>query len=55
MVSLWVIDKDRIARLRLVKLGKTMGDRFEVLSGLSAGENIAISGLEKLSEGARVQ
>lgn len=53
--ALWVVDKAGIARMRLVKLGKTVGGRSEVLSGLSAGETVAITGTEKLSEGAKVQ
>lgn len=54
LVSVWVVDKEKIARLRLVKTGKTSAERVEVLSGLSDGEQIAISALDKISDGAKV-
>ena len=50
----WVLDKESIAHLRLVKSGKTIGDRVEVLSGLSDGERLVVSGAEKLNEGTKV-
>jgi len=55
LTSLWVVGKDGIARMRLVKVGRTVADRVEILSGLSDGEQVAVSGLEKVSEGARVE
>lgn len=55
MSMLWVLDQDSRARLRLVKAGKVIDDRVEILSGLSDGERIAVSGLEKLAEGAKVE
>ncbi|MBT1072676.1 efflux RND transporter periplasmic adaptor subunit [Pelotalea chapellei] len=55
LTSVWVVSRDGIARLRLVKLGKSLGDRIEVLSGLSAGERIVTAGMEKVSDGARVE
>lgn len=53
--SLWVLDKDNIARMRLVKTGKTIGDKVEILSGLSDGERVVVGGMEKVSEGSRVE
>lgn len=55
LTSVWVVDKEKIARLRLVKVGKTIGDKVEILAGLSDGEKIAVSAAEKLSEGVRVE
>lgn len=55
LTSVWVLDGERIARMRLVKVGKTIGDRVEILSGLSAGERVVTAGTEKVSEGARVE
>ena len=40
--------------MRLVKAGKAVGDRVEILSGLSDGEQVVVSGAEKVSEGSRV-
>jgi multidrug efflux system membrane fusion protein len=55
LTSIWVVDKDSIARLRLVKTGRTVGDRVEILAGLSAGERVAVNGVEKVAEGSRVE
>jgi RND family efflux transporter MFP subunit len=55
LTSVWVVDGEKIARMRLVKAGKSIGDRVEILSGLSAGERVVTSGTEKVSEGARVE
>ena len=55
MTIVWAVDKDSIARMRIVKIGRTAGDRVEVLSGLSDGDRVAVSGVEKVSEGAKVE
>lgn len=55
LTSVWTVNKENIARMRLVKVGKTVGDRVEILSGLSDGERVATANVEKVSEGAKVQ
>ncbi|GFE59698.1 efflux RND transporter periplasmic adaptor subunit [Geobacter sp. AOG2] len=55
LTSVWVVDQGNVARMRLVKTGKTFGDKVEILSGLSDGERVAVSGAEKVSEGAKVE
>lgn len=55
MTLVWVLDKDNTARMRLVKVGKTVGSRVEIISGLSDGERVVVGGVEKVSEGARVE
>ena len=55
LTSVWTVSRQGIARLRLVQLGKTLGDRVEVVSGLSAGERIVTAGAEKVSDGAKVE
>jgi RND family efflux transporter MFP subunit len=55
LTSVWTVDKDHLARLRLVKTGKTRGETVEILAGLSPGERILVSGLEKVSDGAKVE
>jgi RND family efflux transporter MFP subunit len=52
---LWVVDSANIAKLRIVKTGKSSSDRTEIISGISAGERIAVSGLDKLLDGAKVE
>jgi RND family efflux transporter MFP subunit len=52
--SVFVVE-NRIARLRLVTLGMTVGDRAEVLSGLSEGELVVSPIPSGLSDGAPVE
>jgi membrane fusion protein, multidrug efflux system len=53
--GVYVLNSQGIVEYRLVKTGKTLGDRVEILSGLSDGERIATSQLDRLSDGARVE
>jgi len=55
LTAVWVLQKDNIARMRLVKLGRTIGERVEILAGLSDGERVVVAGVEKVSEGARIE
>jgi RND family efflux transporter MFP subunit len=55
LTSVWTLDKENIAHMRLVKIGKTIGDRIEILSGLSDGERVVISGVDKVAEGSKVE
>jgi membrane fusion protein, multidrug efflux system len=55
LTSVWVVGKDDIARMRLVKVGRALGDRVEILSGLSAEERVVVSGTGKVTDGARVK
>ena len=53
-MELIFIAKDCKAALRLVKTGKTLDDRIEVLSGLEEGEQIIISDTTQLTDGQPV-
>jgi multidrug efflux pump subunit AcrA (membrane-fusion protein) len=53
--GLFVADPAGQVQFRLVKTGKTFGDRIEVLSGLEAGERVAVSEISKLRDGVRVE
>jgi RND family efflux transporter MFP subunit len=55
LTSVWTVDGQNIARMRLVKLGGADGGRIEVLSGLADGERIVTDGVEKVTDGAKVQ
>lgn len=55
LTSVWTVDKENTARMRIVKVGRQVGDRMEILSGLSDGDRVVISGVEKISEGAKVE
>lgn len=52
--SVWVIHPDNTAEYREVKLGNTAGEMWIVEQGLSKGEMVAISGLQKLRNGMKV-
>jgi hypothetical protein len=43
------------ARLRLVRTGKRIGDEFEILSGLHAGNAVVIDGAAQLTDGQPVE
>lgn len=43
------------AQYREVQLGRRMGDRYEILSGLSSGTQVVVSGQSRLADGAKVQ
>ena len=52
--SVWVIRPDSTAEYRTVKLGSTVGEWWIVESGLSEGEVVATTGLQKLRNGEQV-
>jgi len=57
-VAFVVAEKDAgagIARLRTLKLGRTLGDDREVLDGLSGGDTVVVAPPESLADGARVR
>jgi RND family efflux transporter MFP subunit len=55
LTSVWAVSREGIARLRLVKLGRTIGSSVEILSGLSAGEQIVTAGADRVTDGAKVR
>jgi multidrug efflux pump subunit AcrA (membrane-fusion protein) len=44
--GVFVVERGDVARMRLLKTGKTHGDRVEVLSGLAAGDRVVVAGSE---------
>lgn len=49
------VNADGTAQPRPVRIGVAMGDRFEVLAGLSAGEAVVVRGNERLRPGQALQ
>lgn len=47
--------KDKTTGYRMIKTGIVSGDKVEVLSGLMEGEEVAVSNVEKLSDGSPVE
>jgi RND family efflux transporter MFP subunit len=54
LAGLFVVGSDQIARLRWVKVGRTLEQGVEVLSGVNVGERVMVDGT-KGREGALVQ
>ena len=52
--GIYTVSQSNTAILRWLKLGQKTGDRVEVLSGLSAGEQLILSAESKLYNGAPV-
>lgn len=52
--AVFVVDAVGVARLRLVKTGRAVGDRVEILSGLASGERVAVEG-DRVTDGQPVE
>jgi RND family efflux transporter MFP subunit len=52
--GLYVVE-DGVLRFRLVRTGRRLDDRVEILSGLAEGAKIVAAGTEKAQHGARVE
>lgn len=50
----WIIDAQQQAHLVAVDTGELVDRRYRIVSGLSAGQQVAIEGIERLTEGAQV-
>lgn len=55
LTGLYLIDSDNIAHFRLIRLGKTLGDSVEVLSGLKQGDRYVVEPTPKLQDGVKVE
>ena len=55
LTSVLLVDDSGTARFRLISVGKSRGDRTEVLSGLQEGERIVVDRLDAISDGSRVE
>ena len=52
---LYVIKGDSVAERRRVEVGRQVGDRVDILSGVAPGERVAVTALSKLFDGAKVE
>ena len=55
LTGVFVVDQSGVARLRLVRTGKSFGEKIEVLSGLGDGEQIVVDVPPALQDGSRVR
>jgi multidrug efflux pump subunit AcrA (membrane-fusion protein) len=53
--GVYVVGQDNIARFRLVRTGQTSKGVIEILSGLTGGEKVVLAGVEKVTDGARIE
>lgn len=53
--ALFAVTADNVARLVMVTTGEPSGDSVEILSGIEPGARIAVSRLDKLVDGVRVE
>jgi RND family efflux transporter MFP subunit len=53
--GVFVVDAQGVMTYRLIRTGKTMGDKKEILSGLKGGEQVVISGLERALDGGVIK
>lgn len=51
---IWVVRADSTVEYRRVTTGGKFGERWEITSGINPGERVAVSGLQKLKQGAKV-
>jgi len=47
--------KDGAAERRSVKVGRQIGDKVDILSGVAAGEEVAVTALSRLGDGVQVE
>ena len=55
LAGVFVVDDAGVARLRLIKTGKTYGENVEALSGLNDGERVVVDGVADVKDGVRIQ
>lgn len=53
--TVYVLNADNSVSSRVVKLGRHLGDRYEILSGLEKGETVVSSGQSALKDGSKVE
>ena len=54
IASVWVIKPDNTAEYRTVELGESYGQLWIIENGVSLGERVALTGLQKLHNGMKV-
>jgi RND family efflux transporter MFP subunit len=54
LFGLYLVQDGRL-QFRLIRTGRRVGERVEILSGLQGGERIVVDGVERARDGARVE
>ena len=53
--SVLLVNAEQVVEARLIETGRTVGQHWQVLSGLKAGDSVIVAGLQKVRPGAKVQ
>lgn len=53
--QIWILDAQNRAKRIPVKLGELLNGRYRIQSGLAAGQTVVVEGMERLSNGIKVQ
>ncbi len=53
--AVYKVDKEGVLHLTFVKLGKTIKDKVQVLSGVQPGDEIVVSGTENACDGCKIR
>ena len=53
--ALYTVSADNVARLVMIRTGRTFGNEVEILSGIGPGTRVAVSPLVRLADGVRVE
>jgi len=54
LTAVYVLNEKGILHFRLVRTGREYDGRVEILSGLSGGERVAVSGIDRIEDGMEV-
>jgi hypothetical protein len=52
--GVFVLSENNVARFRLLRAGKTSGERMEVLAGLSGNERLVLGELREVRDGSPI-
>jgi multidrug efflux pump subunit AcrA (membrane-fusion protein) len=55
LTGVYVVDDRSVARPRLVTAGQRRAEQVEILSGLAPGEQVVTEGVERVTDGGRVE
>ncbi len=50
----WMLKPDSTVTVRNITIGTAEGDETEITSGLDAGDDVVMTGVDKLNEGSKV-
>ncbi|MCX5907087.1 MAG: efflux RND transporter periplasmic adaptor subunit [Deltaproteobacteria bacterium] len=53
--KVFVVDSGNIAHMRLIQVGKSYGERLEVLAGIREGERIVTEGADRVQDGNQIK